>query len=142
MDDICQVFSQCNDCAELKLRFFIKDKQVLIRASQPGERVSMDSKKPLRSSENRYLLVLIDEFSRFRCAFPCRNLSAKTVISRLSTLFSLFGFPAYIHSDRGSSFMSQEINTYLHKRGIATSLSTLLTTLRGICDVKSLIKNH
>ena len=124
MDDIRQVCSQCKDCAELKPRFFIKDKQVLIKASQPWERVSMDFKRPLRSTKNRYLLVLIDEFSRFPFAFPCRDLSTKTVISCISILFSLFGFPAYIHSDRGSSFMSREINTYLHERGIATSHST------------------
>ena len=32
--------------------------------------------------------------------------------------------PAYIHSDRGSSFMSTELVQFLHEKGIATSRTT------------------
>lgn len=32
--------------------------------------------------------------------------------------------PAYIHSDRGSSFMSAEMKSFLHARGVASSRST------------------
>ena len=32
--------------------------------------------------------------------------------------------PSYIHSDRGTSFLSQELNEYLSQRGIATTKST------------------
>ncbi len=32
--------------------------------------------------------------------------------------------PSYIHSDRGTSFLSQELKDYLSQRGIATSKST------------------
>ena len=39
-------------------------------------------------------------------------------------LFSIFGMPAFVHSDRGSSFMSAELRQYLHGRGIATSRTT------------------
>ena len=125
MDEIRQVCSQCKDCAELKPRYHKKNQNTLIKASQPWERVSMDFKGPLpSSSRNRYLLVLIDEFSRFPFAFRCKDVSTRTVISCLTTLFSLFGFPAYIHSDRGSSFMSRDLNQFLHERGVATSHST------------------
>ena len=124
LDDVRQVCLQCKDCAEIKPHFYRKNRQQLIKASQPWERVSMDFKGPVRSVRNRYLLVMIDEFSRLPFAFPCKDLSTKTVMSCLSTLFSLFDFPAYIHSDRGTSFMSRELTTYLHERGIATSHST------------------
>jgi len=36
----------------------------------------------------------------------------------------VYGNPSYIHSDRGKSFLSDEIRTYLHKKGIATSLTS------------------
>ncbi|CAB0015636.1 unnamed protein product, partial [Nesidiocoris tenuis] len=39
-------------------------------------------------------------------------------------LFLLFGTPAYVHSDRGASFLSKEVTTFLHNRGTATSHST------------------
>jgi len=39
-------------------------------------------------------------------------------------LFSLVGFPSYVHSDRGTAFTSKELKDYLHSHGIATSHST------------------
>ena len=67
--------------------------------------------------------MLIDEFSRFLFAFPCKDVSTRTVISCLTTLFSLFGFPAYMHSGKGSSFMSRDLIQFLHERGVAASHS-------------------
>ena len=46
------------------------------------------------------------------------------VIRCLNQLFSLCGTPGYIHSDRGSSFISREIKEYLSEKGIATSRTT------------------
>ncbi|XP_054259839.1 uncharacterized protein LOC128984533 [Macrosteles quadrilineatus] len=76
------------------------------------------------SSRNRYLLVIVDEFSRFPFAFPCSDMSSSTVKSKLKTLFSTFGVPSYIHSDRGTSFMSQDLKSYLNSLGISTSRTT------------------
>ena len=56
--------------------------------------------------------------------FPCADVSTPTVIRCLTSLFSIFGMPAYIHSDRGASFMSRELKTFLMERGIATSRTT------------------
>ena len=36
----------------------------------------------------------------------------------------MFGHPSYIHSDRGSSFLSKDLHDFLLQRGIATSHST------------------
>ncbi len=46
------------------------------------------------------------------------------MIANLKLLFGIFGLPSYIHSDRGSSFMSQEIKDFLTLQGIATSRTT------------------
>ena len=48
----------------------------------------------------------------------------KSVISNLCALFSVFGMPSYIHSDRGSSFMSSELKTFLYQKRVATSRTT------------------
>ena len=42
----------------------------------------------------------------------------------LDKLFCVFGFPSYVHSDCGSSFMSHELKSYLRARGITSSRST------------------
>ena len=36
----------------------------------------------------------------------------------------MFGAPAYVHSDRGQSFLSQDVQQYLRASGIATSRTT------------------
>lgn len=48
-------------------------------------------------------------------------MTAKTVSDCLCQLFAIFGMPAYIHSDRGTSFMSLELKQFLNSHGISTS---------------------
>ena len=51
-------------------------------------------------------------------------MTSSTVIKSFCQLFALFGMPSYIHSDRGMSFMSEELESFLHSKGIATSRTT------------------
>lgn len=123
--EVKSVVSKCPVCAELKPRFYKPDGGTLIKATQPFERLSIDFKGPLpSSSRNKYLLTIIDEYSRFPFAFPCSDMSSATVINCLITLFSLFGTPQYLHSDRGTSFISKEIQDFLRSKGIVSSRST------------------
>jgi hypothetical protein len=68
-----------------------------------------------------YILTVIDEYSRFPFAFPCRDMSADTVIRCLESLFALCGTPESLHSDRGSQFMSDLVRDFLIQKGIAQS---------------------
>ena len=124
LNDVKTACSQCRTCAEIKPRFYKLEPQTLIKATQPWERVSIDFKGPITSREFPYMLTVVDEYSRFPFAFPCKDARSQTVISCLSQLFSTFGMPNFVHSDRGASFMSHEFKTYLHSRGVATSRTT------------------
>ena len=125
LEDVKQVITQCRTCAETKPRFFNPSPAHLIKATQPFERLSIDFKGPVPStSRNKYFLTIVDEFSRFPFAYPCPDVSASTVIRCLTNLFSIFGLPSFIHSDRGTSFMSEELRKYLHEKGVATSRTT------------------
>ncbi|KRZ96807.1 Pro-Pol polyprotein [Trichinella sp. T8] len=125
MEEIQRMTNSCRVCAELKPRFFKGDSGKLIKATAPFERLSIDFKGPLPStSSNRYILTVVDEYSRFPFAFPCPDISTQTVIKCLTQLFYLFGMPAYIHTDRGSSFMSNDLKTYLHSLGVVTNSTT------------------
>ena len=89
------------------------------------ERLSIDFKGPLPSnSRNKYFLTVVDEFSRFPFVYPCSDMTAVTAINCLTNLFSIFGMPAYIHSDRGNAFMSEEFKQFLSMKGIAQSKTT------------------
>ena len=70
------------------------------------------------------MFTIIDEYSRFPFAMACPNTSAGSVIKCLNQLFTLCGTPNYIHSDRGSAFLSQELKEFLTRRGVATSKTT------------------
>ena len=125
IEDVRKINNNCKECAEIKPRFFKPEVSHLIKATQPFERLNIDFKGPLPSNNrNKYFLHIVDEFSRFPFIFPCPDVTTKTVIESLCSLFSLFGMPSYIHSDRGSSFMSQELRDFLNQRGIACSRTT------------------
>ena len=125
INDVRKVVNSCSICAELKPRFYRPPKNVLIKATKPFERLSIDFKGPLSSAtKNKFMLTIIDEYSRFPFVYPCCSVDATTVIDCLSNLFSLFGLPSYIHSDRGSAFMSEKLQSYLLSLGVATSRTT------------------
>ena len=125
MEEIKSMTSQCRECALVKPRFYQPPNVNLIKATQPFERISVDFKGPLPSNtRNRYMLTIVDEYSRFPFAFPTKSVNSKTVIECLHWLFSMFGAPAYVHSDRGQSFLSQDVQQYLRGNGIATSRTT------------------
>jgi len=109
--------------AEVKPSFFKPAPGSLIKATRPWERLSIDFKGPARGPKP-YLFVAIDEYSRFPFVFACSSTTTKTVVECLNNLFCLFGFPAYAHSDRGSSFMSSDLKVYFAERGIASRRST------------------
>ena len=113
----------CRTCAELKPRFFKPPTQNLIKAIRPWDRISIDFKGPVKGV-NSFLLVVVDEYSRFPFVFPCKNTKSRTVIECLDSLFCVFGFPCCVHSDRGSSFVSEETRSFLSSRGISFSTST------------------
>ena len=123
VEDIRKMTSGCRICAECKPRFYIPPNKVkLIKATQPFERLNLDFKGPLPSNtKNKYILTVVDEYSRYPFAILCQDVSASTVNRALCQLFSLFGIASYVHSDRGSAFMSQELRGYLQKKGIACS---------------------
>ncbi|GFS72377.1 putative retrovirus-related pol polyprotein from transposon opus [Trichonephila clavipes] len=124
LEDIKKVTNSCLIRNELKPRF-VKNVGTLVKATAPFERLNLDFKGPLPSvSRNPYILTLVDEFSRFPFAIPCSDISAKTIILHLKNIFSIFGMPSFIHSDRGSSFMSHELKSFLTSQGIATSCTT------------------
>ena len=125
IEDIKQIISQCDACARLKPRYFKPKNPPLIQAMKPFDRLSLDFKGSLpTSSKNKYLLTIVDEYSRFPFAYPCSNLESSTVIRCLTDLFAIFGTPGSIHSDNGRSLISSELTDFFINHGIAFSNSS------------------
>ena len=125
LSDVKQVISDCSTCRRLKPQFLRSSDGTLVQAIKPFDRLSIDFKGPLpSSSKNRFLLIMVDEYSRFPFAYPCSDISADTVIRCLTSVFTTFGTPSYIHSDRGTSFMSVAVKNFLLRHGVSSSRST------------------
>ena len=126
VEDIKKMTSSCRDCAEVKPRYFKpQEPQHLIKATAPFERLNLDFKGPLPSTtKNKFILTIVDEYSRYPFAFPCPDTSAESVKRCLTSISGVFGMPSYIHSDQGSGFMASELKRWLLEKGIATSRSS------------------
>ncbi|PIK38271.1 hypothetical protein BSL78_24891 [Apostichopus japonicus] len=117
IEEVRKMTAACKVCAKLKPRFYKPCNSPLVKATQPFERLNIDFKGPLPSTNrNIYFLTVVDEFSRFPFIFPCSDMTSSTVIACLCQVFSLFGTPAYIHSDRGAAFLSKELTEFLMLR--------------------------
>ena len=77
---------------------------------EPWIRVSIDitGPHPRSSRSNQYILTLVDHFSKWAEAIPLRNHTAPTVARALMVhVFSRFGAPRQLLTDRGTEFESQ-----------------------------------
>lgn len=85
------------------------------------ERVSVDitGPHPLSSRANKYILTLVDHFSKWAEAIPLRNHTAPVVARALvAHVFSRFGAPRQILTDRGSEFESELFSQLMTWMGI------------------------
>lgn len=80
----------------------------------------MDHLGPFVETENgnKYLLVIVDGFSKFTYIKPVPNTSAKEVIVKLENLFAILGNPKRIITDAGSAFTSNDFKKYMENKGI------------------------
>ena len=79
----------------------------------------MDILRPLPASEGyRYVLTIIDRFSRWPEAFPLRDIEATTVCRAfVDGWISRFGAPETLTTDQGSQFESRLFSALLNLTG-------------------------
>ena len=81
----------------------------------PWQNLSMDFCGPLSTGE--YLLVIIDEHSRYPVVEIVPSVSANTVIPIVDKVLSTFGRPDVIKTDNGSPFNSTAFEKYAENSG-------------------------
>ena len=55
-------------------------------------------------SQNEYLLVITDDYSRYPVVEPVRSTSSKHVIPVMDRVFTMFRVPEVVKSDNGPPF--------------------------------------
>ena len=74
---------------------------------------------PVSRDGNRYILVMIDLFSRWVEAIPTKNQTGETVAKEFeSNVISRFGVPQYVITHRGPCFESRVFNDTLDRWGV------------------------
>lgn len=93
----------------------------------PLERVAMDIMGPLPVSErgHRYVLVVMDYFTKWAEAFPLPNQEAQTIAEVFVTHFVCrYGMPSQIHTDRGKNFDSRLLQSICKLLDIEKTLTS------------------
>ena len=133
--EVNKFIETCRICSLTKPKFYDPKLNPLIVKS-PFECLAADFVGPLPNSRGyRYLLVVIDMYSRYPFVFPTRNMETATVIPCFQTIFSQYGYPNSILTDRGGTFESREFALFCANRGI-TKKTTSAYNPKGnsICE--------
>ena len=74
-----------------------------------------NAKRPTTLSEVK--LVVFDDYSRFPVVEALTSISAKSVIPRLDSIFSMFGIPSVCRTDSGSPFNGDDSRQFAIQMG-------------------------
>ncbi|KAL1447853.1 hypothetical protein WDU94_005575 [Cyamophila willieti] len=83
--------------------------------SAPWKELSLDFAGPFPNG--KYVMVLIDDYSRYPVAHVLTSVGSLPVINRLKSIFALFGVPEVVKTDNGPPFNGQEFTRYLENLG-------------------------
>lgn len=106
-----------------------KTSMQIYNVGAPFERMQMDilDSFPVTSSGNKYLLVIIDCFTKWVEAFPLKNIRATTVAEAfVQQTISRYGVPLELHTDQGKNFDSKLFQELACLLGIRKTRSTAL----------------
>ena len=101
--------------------------QGTITATRTWELVTIDlwDAGVLSGRGHKYVLTVLDVFSKFAFAIPIKNKKATTIASKLHKhIFSIFGSPERLHSDNGLEFCNAILEEVCKFKGISKSHTT------------------
>jgi len=86
----------------------------------PFDTVHMDHIGPFVTTPtgNKYILVMVDNFTKFTCLFAAKDTSTDRVIFSLTTFIQMFGLPNRLVTDRGTCFTARKFEEFCEEKGI------------------------
>ena len=108
----------CNTCQHIKAgvwRSYKRGQMKLFAATKPFEQISTDivGPLPISHSGNRYIVTMIDKFSRYCMLVPVQDISSLSVVKAIDKWITTFGPPKSILSDNGPQFISSIYRDYM-----------------------------
>lgn len=109
-NDIKNYVDSCVTCQRNKIqrKSFQAPMVITSQSTEPFERVSIDlvSYSDISDNNNKYILTLQDDLTRFVQAYPIPDKESITVAKELLHFCQHFGVPKRFHSDQGTEFTS------------------------------------
>lgn len=98
--------------------------QISYTPDRPFESIHVDHFGPLipLRLNAKYILVIVDAFSRFTWFFSCKSAGAQETIKHLAFLSDSFGNSTQFTSDRGTAFTAREFKLFVEERNISHRL--------------------
>nr|GEY67387.1 reverse transcriptase domain-containing protein [Tanacetum cinerariifolium] len=124
--DAFELVKRCNSC-QRQGKILQKDEmpQNSIQVCEIFDVWGIDFMGPFPSSKgNKYILVAVDYLSKWVEANALPTNDARVVVKFLKSLFSLFGTPKAIISDRGTHFCNDQFSRVMSKYRVTHRLST------------------
>ncbi|KAL1259570.1 hypothetical protein QQF64_010147 [Cirrhinus molitorella] len=127
-NDVWEYCKQCQTCqthkaSNTKATGLLQNTPVV----EPGHMLGVDIMGPFPRSpkQNEYLLVIVDYFTKWVELFPVRSAKA-SIISRIlvEEIFTRWGTPAFLVSDRGTQFTSHLLGLLCKQWGVVRKLTT------------------
>ena len=125
----CQLYvKSCSSCSQQK-KSSRKPRAGLCNyhAGNPLDRVHVDilGPFPVSNNGNRYVLMLVDQFTKWIEAYPIPDQTAETVARKIVDNFiARFGSPVVIHTDQGRQFESDLFGAVCSLLDIAKTRTT------------------
>ncbi|KAF0721978.1 Integrase catalytic domain-containing protein, partial [Aphis craccivora] len=93
---------------------------------RPFDIIHMDHIGPFLTTTtgNKYILVIVDNLTKFTCLFAAKDTSADGAIVGLIVLVQMFGLPNRIVTDRGTCFTARKFEEYCEENGIQHTLNS------------------
>ena len=115
-----EFYFNCEVCQQIKKKTKKNVAVYHIPSSRPKERFVIDAVNlsDYIANEDRYLITMIDHFSKYGWAKLVKNKSADLVLLTIKHFFTFYGFPEILQSDNRKEFVNQKVENYLSKNNI------------------------
>ncbi|CAF2775804.1 unnamed protein product [Rotaria sp. Silwood2] len=125
--DIFNYISACQSCQQFKYNNAPTASPMQLHSvNEPWHTIGMDIMGPLPTTarQKRFLLVIVDYFTRWIELFPLKSITSIDITNILTNeIFSRYGLPKHIVSDNGPQFISNLFKNFCDALGIKQNLT-------------------
>ncbi|CAF2053934.1 unnamed protein product [Rotaria magnacalcarata] len=125
--DIFNYVAACQECQQFKYNNAPTSSLMQMHlVNEPWHTIGMDILGPLPTTtrQKRFLLVVVDYFTRWVELFPLKSTTSDDIANILTNeIFSRYGLPKHIVSDNGPQFVSNLFKNLCNMLGIKQNLT-------------------